>query len=80
MEMIGAYTGIPFLFAGLGNVAGGWFSSALIGAGVSLDRARKMAFLCGAIATGAIAANQIGLLGDSFPWDPGAAYGPDRDV
>lgn len=48
MEMIGLFAGIPFLFAGLGNVAGGWFSGRLIAAGVSVDRARKIAFaLCG---------------------------------
>ncbi|MBL8219727.1 MAG: MFS transporter [Bryobacterales bacterium] len=50
MEMIGLYAGIPFLFAGLGNLAGGWFSGALIGRGVTVDRARKIAFgLCGAL-------------------------------
>jgi MFS transporter, ACS family, hexuronate transporter len=48
MEMIGLFAGIPFLFAGLGNVAGGAFSSFLIRQGYSIDRARKSAFLLGA--------------------------------
>ena len=50
MEMIGLYAGIPFLFAGLGNLAGGWFSGSLIERGVSVDRARKIAFaICGVL-------------------------------
>ncbi|MBK5295428.1 MAG: MFS transporter [Acidobacteriia bacterium] len=50
MEMIGLYAGIPFLFAGLGNLAGGWFSGALMRRGVSVDRSRKTAFgICGAL-------------------------------
>lgn len=50
MEMIGLYAGIPFLFAGLGNLAGGWFSGMLIGRGQSVDRARKTAFaICGVL-------------------------------
>lgn len=47
MEMIGLFAGIPFLFAGLGNVAGGWFSSLLIRRGATVDRARKTAFVLG---------------------------------
>ncbi|MBI4910209.1 MAG: MFS transporter [Acidobacteria bacterium] len=51
LEMIGRYAGIPFLFAGLGNLAGGWFSGRLIGKGVSVDTARKLSFtLCGLMA------------------------------
>ncbi|MBS1824655.1 MAG: MFS transporter [Acidobacteria bacterium] len=50
MEMIGLYAGIPFLFAGLGNLTGGWFSGYLIGRGVPIDSARKIAFgLCGGL-------------------------------
>ncbi|MEX2262126.1 MAG: MFS transporter [Bryobacteraceae bacterium] len=45
MEAIGLLAGIPFLFAGLGNVLGGWFSGWLIHKGFSTDRARKLAFL-----------------------------------
>ena len=45
MESIGWLSGIPFLFAGLGNIAGGWFSGRLIARGFSVDRARKLTFL-----------------------------------
>lgn len=48
MEMIGAYAGIPFLFAGLGNVGGGWFSGRLMRGGWSADRARKTSFVLSA--------------------------------
>jgi ACS family hexuronate transporter-like MFS transporter len=48
MEMIGMYAGIPFLFAGLGNIAGGWFSGRLMRSGWSADRARKTSFILGA--------------------------------
>jgi MFS transporter, ACS family, aldohexuronate transporter len=52
MEQIGLLAGVPFLFAGLGNIMGGWFSGSLIRRGVSVDRARKTSFtlaaaLCG---------------------------------
>ncbi len=47
MQAIGALAGIPFLFAGLGNIAGGWFSGLLIRRGQSADRARKAAFFLG---------------------------------
>jgi ACS family hexuronate transporter-like MFS transporter len=57
MEMIGAYAGIPFLFAGLGNVAGGWFSGRLMRGGWSADRARKTSFvLSAALCAGSLAA------------------------
>jgi len=50
MEMIGLYAGIPFLFAGLGNLGGGWLSGFLMGRGASVDTARKIAFtLCGLV-------------------------------
>lgn len=45
MEAIGFTAGIPFLFAGLGNISGGWFSGVLIRRGWSLDKARKTAFV-----------------------------------
>lgn len=48
MEMIGLLAGIPFLFAGLGNLAGGWFSGWLMHRGRAVDSARKMAFAAGA--------------------------------
>jgi ACS family hexuronate transporter-like MFS transporter len=49
METIGLLAGIPFLFAGLGNILGGWFSSALIARGRTADSARKTAFAVAAI-------------------------------
>lgn len=45
LEQIGLYAWLPFFFGGLGNIAGGWFSSALIARGWSADRARKAASL-----------------------------------
>ncbi len=46
MASIGKYGWIPFLVAGLGNVAGGWMSAALIRGGWTVDRARKTAVTC----------------------------------
>jgi ACS family hexuronate transporter-like MFS transporter len=44
MEMIGLLAGVPFFFAGLGNVAGGWFSGHLMRRGWTADRSRKLTF------------------------------------
>ena len=44
LEQIGILAGLPFLFGGLGNLAGGWFSSFLMSRGVTADGARKTAF------------------------------------
>lgn len=64
MEMIGLYAGIPFLFAGLGNLSGGWFSGFLMNRGVSVDGARKLAFLlCGAVC----------MMSSAVPFMPGEA-------
>jgi ACS family hexuronate transporter-like MFS transporter len=49
MEGIGRLAGIPFIFAGLGNIAGGWFSGFLISRGYTPDRARKTAFVASAV-------------------------------
>jgi ACS family hexuronate transporter-like MFS transporter len=50
MEMLGLLAGVPFLFAGLGNLTGGWFSGHLIRRGWTVDGARKAAFLiCGVL-------------------------------
>jgi ACS family hexuronate transporter-like MFS transporter len=49
MEMIGTLAGVPFLFAGLGNIAGGGFSSFLMRRGWTADRARKTTFLLSVI-------------------------------
>jgi len=48
LEQIGMMAGFPFLFGGLGNVAGGWFSSFLMSRGATADRARKTAFAAAA--------------------------------
>jgi len=47
MEQIGVWAGLPFLFGGLGNVAGGWLSSWLITRGWTVDAARKVTFKLG---------------------------------
>ncbi|MBI3208623.1 MAG: MFS transporter [Candidatus Solibacter usitatus] len=44
MDMIGKYAGIPFLFAGLGNLAGGLFAGYLMRKGLSADATRKIIF------------------------------------
>jgi ACS family hexuronate transporter-like MFS transporter len=49
MEGIGRLAGIPFIFAGLGNIAGGWLSGFLISRGYTADRARKTAFVASAV-------------------------------
>jgi ACS family hexuronate transporter-like MFS transporter len=49
MEQIGWTAGIPFLFAGLGNLIGGWFSSHLMARGFTADRARKAAFVASVV-------------------------------
>lgn len=43
LEQIGAWAGLPYLFGGLGNVAGGWFSSHLIGRGMAPLQGRRWA-------------------------------------
>lgn len=50
MEAIGMLGGIPFLFAGIGNIGMGWFSGRLMRRGFSVDRALKTAFvICGVL-------------------------------
>jgi ACS family hexuronate transporter-like MFS transporter len=41
MASIGKYAWIPFLVAGLGNLAGGWLAAALLRRGIPLSPARK---------------------------------------
>lgn len=43
IRAMGTYAWIPYAFAGIGSLAGGWFSSYLIVKQVSLDRSRKIA-------------------------------------
>jgi len=45
IEAIGLVAGVPFFFAGLGNVAGGWFTGHLMRRGWTADRSRKLTFL-----------------------------------
>lgn len=53
MAEVGMTAGIPFLFAGAGNIAGGWFSGHLMSRGIGADWARKAAFLLSALLCGA---------------------------
>ncbi len=49
MHAIGSYAWIPFAVAGAGNIFGGWLSAALLGRGLSLNAARKLAVSIAAI-------------------------------
>jgi len=49
LASIGKYAWIPFLLAGLGNIAGGWTASALLRRGFTLTTARKGAVTAFAI-------------------------------
>jgi ACS family hexuronate transporter-like MFS transporter len=44
LEMIGLLAWIPYFCGGVGNLAGGWFSSHLIRRGWGVDAARKLTF------------------------------------
>jgi MFS transporter, ACS family, hexuronate transporter len=48
IKQIGYFGWIPFAFAGLGSLGGGWLGAALIRRGVTLDRSRKIALAIGA--------------------------------
>lgn len=43
IKHISYYAWIPYAASGVGSFLGGWFSSSLVGRGLSLDRARKIA-------------------------------------
>jgi len=43
IKQIGYFGWIPFAFAGLGSLTGGWLGAALIRRGITLDRSRKIA-------------------------------------
>jgi MFS transporter, ACS family, aldohexuronate transporter len=43
VKQVGAYAWIPYAAAGVGALLGGWFSSRLLGAGLSANAARKIA-------------------------------------
>ncbi|MCC6537296.1 MAG: MFS transporter [Bryobacterales bacterium] len=49
MDMIAQYAGIPFLFAGLGNISGGLLAEALMRRGWSADATRKTVFALAAV-------------------------------
>jgi MFS transporter, ACS family, aldohexuronate transporter len=48
LAMVGKYSWVPFVFGGVGYVAGGWLSGRLMRAGWSLPRARKFVMALGA--------------------------------
>ncbi|MBM3740033.1 MAG: MFS transporter [Acidobacteria bacterium] len=47
MDMIAQFAGIPFVFAGLGNLFGGFLANRLMQRGWTADRTRKLAFTLG---------------------------------
>ena len=49
LEMIGLLAGVPFFFAGFGNIVGGWFTGHLMRRGWTADRSRKLSLLLGCI-------------------------------
>jgi ACS family hexuronate transporter-like MFS transporter len=49
LRRIGAFAWIPYFAAGVGALAGGWTSGRLIARGASVDRARKVCLLIGAV-------------------------------
>lgn len=64
MEAIGLMGGIPFLFAGLGNIGMGAFSGWLMRRGYTVDRALKTAFA---------ACAALSLASAAVPWAPAEA-------
>jgi ACS family hexuronate transporter-like MFS transporter len=67
---------VIYSLAGLGGIAGGWFSSQLIKSGRSLDFSRKRAFLlCALIVMPVILLSQIHVLWVSVLLIAGAAFG-----
>jgi ACS family hexuronate transporter-like MFS transporter len=50
MESIGLMAGVPFFFAGLGNLGGGWLTGYLMQHGWTADSSRKLTFLLAATA------------------------------
>jgi ACS family hexuronate transporter-like MFS transporter len=53
LKQIGASAWLPFLFAGIGALGGGWASGHLIQRGWTVDRARKVVMAVGALLTSA---------------------------
>jgi ACS family hexuronate transporter-like MFS transporter len=50
MEEVGMFAGLPFFFAGLGNLGGGFLSGHLMHRGWTADRSRKLTLFLAAIA------------------------------
>ena len=48
LKEIGLFAWVPFLFADLGSIFGGWFSGRLIAAGYPLHDARRISAALGA--------------------------------
>lgn len=48
LAMIGKYAWVPYMFGGVGYLFGGWLAGALLRAGWSVSRARKMTMTLGA--------------------------------
>lgn len=49
IKQIGAFTWVPYLFAAIGSLAGGYFSSFLIKKGMDAEKARKIAIAVGCV-------------------------------
>lgn len=49
IKQIGAFTWLPYLFAAIGSLAGGYFSSNLIKKGIGAEKARKNAIAIGCL-------------------------------
>jgi MFS transporter, ACS family, hexuronate transporter len=47
LERIGLLAGVPFFFAGFGNIVGGWFTGHLMRRGWTADRSRKLSLFLG---------------------------------
>jgi ACS family hexuronate transporter-like MFS transporter len=65
IKQVGAFAWVPYLFAAIGGLLGGWYAGWLIGIGVSAPKARKMAITIGSVimlvslATTAFALNSL---------------------
>jgi ACS family hexuronate transporter-like MFS transporter len=49
IKQVGAFAWVPYLFAAIGGLAGGFYSSGLIKKGMAATRARKMAITIGCV-------------------------------
>jgi ACS family hexuronate transporter-like MFS transporter len=51
LKEIGLFAWVPFVFADIGSIAGGWFSGRLIAQGMPVHRARGISILIGTVLT-----------------------------